>query len=348
MELRTEGKSPEKCRWTWAPGALRGLSRNTLRVADVMSKDVVTATAEDTLLAVAQQMLTQSISCVVVTHKGRVVGILTEKDMLDLVAGGGVDLQRVGVSERMSSPVDTIAADASLLEADRMMETMRVRRLPVVENGRLAGIVTQTDITRALTSLNSLGGVSDIMTRHVVTVPIDATAMEAARMMSCAKLSCLIVTREAKVVGILTEKDLLKRVIALQKDPAQARVLDVMSLPVVTIPSTCSILDASRKMETMHFHRLLVSDEKGICGLVTQTDIMQAVRESSEAAESQQRLVKEELADLLQHAVRDLQRVRDFLGGIPRPSAEPDLPAGIEPSLSEQTISYAASSVEES
>lgn len=109
--------------------------------------------------------------------------------------------------------------------------TLRVRRLPVVENGRLVGIVTQTDITRALISLNSLGGVSDIM--------------------------------------------------------------------------------------TMHFHRLLVTDDKGICGLVTQTDIMRAVRESSEAAESQQRLLKEELADLLQRAVRDMQRVRDFLGGIP-------------------------------
>ena len=248
-----------------------------MRVADVMSKDVVTATPEDTLLAVAQQMLTQSISCVVVTHQARVVGILTEKDMLDFVAGGDTDFRRVAVSERMSSPVDTIAAEASLLEADRMMETLCVRRLPVVENGRLAGIVTQTDITRALISLNSLGGVSDIMTRHVATVSIDATAMEAARMMSCANFSCLIVTREEKIVGILTEKDLLKRVIAPQKDPTQIRVLDVMSLPVVTIPPNCSILDASRKMETMHFHRLLVSDGKGICGLVTQTDIMRAV-----------------------------------------------------------------------
>lgn len=224
--------------------------------------------------------------------------------------------------------------------------TLRVRRLPVVENGRLVGIVTQTDITRALISLNSLGGVSDIMTTHVATMPIDATAMEAARMMSHANLSCLIVTRAEKIVGILTEKDLLKRVIALQKDPTQARVLDVMSLPVVTIPSHCSILDASRKMETMHFHRLLVTGDKGICGLVTQTDIMRAVRESSEAAESQQRLLKEELADLLQRAVRDMQRVRDFLGGIPRPPAEPDLPASIEPSLSEQTVSCADSSSE--
>lgn len=165
-------------------------------------------------------------------------------------------------------------------------------------------------------------------------------------MMAGADVSCLIVTREGKVAGILTEKDLLKRVIALQKDPTRARVLDIMSLPIVTIPPSCSIRDASRKMETMHFHRLLVTDEKGICGLVTQADIMRAVRESSEAVEAQQRLWKEELADLLQRTVRDMQRVRDFLGDIPVPPAEPDLSARIEPSLSEQTVSCAVPSAQ--
>jgi CBS domain-containing protein len=283
-------------------------------VGDIMSKDVVTAAPDDRMSSVAQKMSEQSISCVVVTYKGRAIGILTEKDMLNTVAGGGTELYRLGVSERMSSPVDTIRADMSLLEADRMMEVKCIRRLPVVENGRLVGIVTQTDIARALISLNSLGCVSDIMTKHVATVHIDATAMEAARLMSCSNISCLIVTHEERIAGILTEKDLLKRIVALQKDPTQTRVVDVMSLPVVTVPSSCSIFDASKKMETMHFHRLLVTDGKAICGVVTQTDIMRAVRRSFEAVESQQHTLKMEMVDLLQRTVRDLQRVRDFLG----------------------------------
>ena len=238
----------------------------------------------------------------------------------------------------MSSPVDTIPADLSIFEADRMMQSRCIRRLPVVDSGHLVGLVTQTDITRALISLNSLGCIADIMTKHVATIAAEATAMEAARRMACSNLSCLAVTREEQIVGILTEKDLFKRIIALQKDPTQTRVLDVMSLPVVTIDSRCSILDASKRMETMHFHRLLVAEGPTICGIVTQTDIMRAVRKASEAVESQQCVLKEELTDVLQHAIRDLQRVRDFLGDIPHPPAEADLSEGIIPPPSKEMV----------
>jgi CBS domain-containing protein len=283
---------------------------------------------------------------VVVVCRERVVGILTETDMLDLVAGGAANPHQVAVSERMSSPVDTIPVDTSMLEADRMMETRCLRRLPVLENGRLAGIVTQTDITRALLSLNSLGCVSDIMTKQVATVSADATVMEAARRMSCANLSCLVVMREEKTAGILTTKDLLRRIVALHKDPTQTRVLDVMSLPVATIPSHCSILDASRKMEDKHYHRLLVTDGTAICGIVTQTDIMRAVRRSREAVDSQQRILKEELADLLQHAIRDMQRVRDFLSDIPSRPTEADLPVSTDSPVVEPMVSCVASTSE--
>jgi predicted transcriptional regulator len=348
VEPRTNVNGAEVRRPACAPNNLRGLCRNALCAGDIMSKDIVTAAPDDTILSVARNMSEQSISGVVVTDKGRVVGILTEKDMLNTVAGGSAELYRLTVSERMSSPVDTISAEVSILEADRIMEVKCIRRLPVVENGRLVGIVTQTDITRALISLNSLGCVSDIMTKHVATVPIDATVMEAARLMSCSNISCLVVTHEERFAGILTEKDLLKRIMALQKDPAQTRVVDVMSLPVVTVPSHCSIFEASKKMETMHFHRLLVTDGKAICGLVTQTDIMRAVRRSFEAVESHQQSLKMEMTDLLQRAIRDIQRVRDFLGDIPHPPAEAGISARIAPAPVEEMVSCASSMSEES
>jgi CBS domain-containing protein len=339
MEPRTDVNSPEVRRPACAPDDSHGLRRNTLRVGDIMSRDVVTAAPDDTMFSAAQKMSAQSISCVVVTYKERVVGILTVKDMLNTVAGRDAELCRLGVSERMSSPVDTVSPEMSILEADRIMEIKCIRRLPAVENGRLVGIVTQTDVTRALISLNSLGCVSDIMTKHVATVPIDATAVEAARMMSCSNISCLIVTHGEKIGGILTEKDLLNRIVAPQKDPMQTRVVDVMSLPVVTVPPRCSILDATKKMDTMHFHRLLVTDSKAICGIVTQTDIMRAVRGSFEAVESRQQALKMELADLLQRAMRDMQRVRDFLGGSPLPPAEASMSASIAPPTIEQMVS---------
>jgi CBS domain-containing protein len=319
MESRTEVSSLKAGGVIRTPVLVWGPRRDTLRVGEIMSQEVVTATPEDTIFSVAQKMADQNVTCVVVTNKGRVVGILTEKDMLSTMAGQRTVSCGLCVSGQMTSPVDTVTPETSLLEADRIMETHCIRRLPVVEDGQLVGIVTQTDITRVFISLSSLGCVSEIMTQPVTTVSVDAMALEAARLISCSNLSCLLVMHDQTAAGVLTERDLLKRVIAPQKDLTQTRVADVMSLPVVTIPATCSILDASNKMETRHFHRLFVTDGQKICGIVTQTDIMGAVRRSTEALESQQRTVQEELTVLVQRAIRDLQRVRDFLDDIPHP-----------------------------
>jgi CBS domain-containing protein len=317
MDPRTGEQGPDVSNAVFVPDLWRGLGRNNFRVGDVMSKEPVTAMPDETILCVAQKMAEQRVSCVVVLYKDRVVGILTEKDMLDAVAGRDTEMQYVRAAERMSSPVETISPQVSILEADRMMETRCIRRLPVVENGQLIGILTQTDITRALLSLRALCSVADIMTKRVATVDVEATMVEAARLMSCSNISCLVVLHDERIVGILTERDLLKRVIALRRDPNQTRVVDVMSLPVVTISPACSILSASKKMEAMHFHRLLVADEQGICGIITQSDIMRAVRRSSEAAEARQHALEMELADLVQRTIRDLQRVRAFLDEVP-------------------------------
>jgi len=167
---------------------------------------------------------------------------------------------------------------------------------------------------------------------------VEATVLEAARLISCSGLSCLLVMQGATAAGVLTERDLLNRVLALQKDLVQTRVAAVMSQPVVTIPATCSVLEASKKMETMHFHRLFVTGEGGICGIVTQADILSAVRRASETAESQQRVIQEELTDLLHHVIRDLQRVRDFLGDIPHPSDSADQSANAAPPTPAETV----------
>ncbi len=326
MELRVDVQDPEAGRAAGASESTRGSHLDILRVADIMSKDVVTAALDDTVLSVAQKMSELRVSCVVVTDRGRVVGILTEKDMLNSVAGRDKEFDRLRVSERMSSPVDTIPAHVSVLEADRMMDVKCIRRLPVVEDGQLVGIVTQTDITRGLISLNSLRYVSDVMTRHVASIRSDATAVEAARAMSTSNISCLVAMHEQEVAGIVTEKDLLTRVVAFHKDPMQTRVADVMSRPVMAVPSHCSILSAGKKMEAMHFHRLLVMDDKTVCGIITQTDIMRAIRSAFDAAESQRHALETKLDDLVQHVILEMQRIRGFLRGIPTPPARGDAP----------------------
>ncbi len=339
MESTMDGNGSEGGKSLRATDTSLGPHRDILRVADIMSKDVVTATLDDTVFSVAQKMSELRVSCVVVTDQEQVVGILTEKDMLNSVALRDVEFRRLKVAERMSRPVDTIRADVSVFEADRLMDTLCVRRLPVLENGRLVGIVTQTDITRGLISLNSLRYVSDIMSRRIASVPGDATVVDAARLMSTSNISCLVVMHRQEVAGIITEKDLLKRVVALHRDPTQTRVADVMSCPVVSVPSSWSILSASKKMETLHFHRLLVMDDKTVCGIITQTDIMRAIRSAFDAVESQRRAMEAELSDVVQRVILDMQKMRGVLQDLPNSSAQGDATAHTIPPTAESLAS---------
>ena len=258
-----------------------------LTIQDIMSTEVITATLSDTVCSAAIKMSENNVSCVVVLDDDRVTGIITEKDVLQAVTGEDADFQLQNVSDRMSTPVQVISPGRSVIQAGKIMEAKSVRRLPVTEGHKLVGIVTQTDITRGLISLTSLRYVTDIMSGNIATADDQTTVAEAARIMSSRDISCVVVLHRNELAGILTEKDLLKRVVALSKNATQTRVAAVMSCPVTSAPPSCSILSASKMMEKMHIHRLVIMDGKEVCGIVTQTDVMRAVRSELERREQE-------------------------------------------------------------
>jgi CBS domain-containing protein len=200
------------------------------------------------------------------------------------------------------------------------MAAKKIKRLPVVENDQLVGIVTQTDITRGLVSLSPLRAVSEIMNSQVATVQAAANVTEAAQMMAARGISCVVAMHRDQVAGILTEKDVLRRVVALRKDPGRTLVSDVMSCPLTTVPLSHSVLSTGRKMDSLHLHRVVVMDGQEVCGIVTQTDIMQAVRIELERLEGEHRVAKDELTYLLGRVMHDLQELRAFLRGTDAPS----------------------------
>ncbi len=121
----------------------------------------------------------------------------------------------------MSRDVYTISPETPILDAERIMHERGFRRLPVVKRGRLVGIVTLSDIRGAKPSpatslsiweLNYLVAritVGEIMTKDVITISPKATIEEAASIMRERKVGALPVVEEGKLVGIITESDLL-------------------------------------------------------------------------------------------------------------------------------------------
>ncbi|MCK4791518.1 MAG: CBS domain-containing protein, partial [Desulfobacteraceae bacterium] len=91
-------------------------------------------------------------------------------------------------------------------------------------------------------------------------------------------ISCLVAMDNDTIVGIFTERDHLMRVIAAKRDPDQTSLKDVMSSPVVTVPSVYSILSTRRLLEKTGIRRLVVVDNETLCGVVTQTDILKSVK----------------------------------------------------------------------
>lgn len=126
------------------------------------------------------------------------------------------------VGKRMRFPVITVAPDMPIIEALNLMKRERIRRTPVVKDGRLVGIVSDKDLLNAspspVTSLSvwemnyllSKITVKDVMTKEVLSIGEDTPIEEAARIMADNKIGGLPVMRGEQVVGIITETDIFK------------------------------------------------------------------------------------------------------------------------------------------
>lgn len=117
------------------------------RVRDVMNAPVRTVGSAESVVAAARTLSAHDIGSLVVTQGGDVAGIVTESDVVRVVAGGG-DPEGVAVADVMSAPVVTVAADCAVHEAAERLRDNDIKKLPVAEDGDLVGIVTASDLAR--------------------------------------------------------------------------------------------------------------------------------------------------------------------------------------------------------
>ena len=115
--------------------------------------------------------------------------------------------------------------------------------------------------------------VEDVMVREVVTISENASVKEAAGIMNQFEIGSIIAVRKGKAIGIVTERDLLKRVIAEGMDAKKTRVKDIMSSPLIVIAPGTELEEALRLMFEKKIKKLVVVDQKRLIGLVSLTDI---------------------------------------------------------------------------
>ena len=119
-----------------------------LNVEDVMIDDVITIGVDDTIHKAVKLMNKHEIGCLVVILKGKPIGIITERDMLRRVLAKSVDPEKVTVSDILSAPLIMGKPKMEIENAVRLMFKTKIKKLPVVQRGKLIGLVTLTDLTR--------------------------------------------------------------------------------------------------------------------------------------------------------------------------------------------------------
>jgi len=118
-------------------------------VYDVMTPNVVTIRPDQTIESAARIMANHGISSIVVYNNGKAVGILTEKDILTRIVAVGHDPRKITVSEIMTPDIVVCSPDTSIEEACRTMKMNKIKKLAVMQDDILSGIVSLTDIANS-------------------------------------------------------------------------------------------------------------------------------------------------------------------------------------------------------
>lgn len=127
--------------------------RMSLVVQNIMVSNVITTEKHALVIDAVKIMNRHGIGCLVAMEDGSPVGIVTERDLLKRVLGESKNPKKIRVQEIMSSPLIVAKPDMDIEKVTRLMFDRKIKKLPIVEDGKLVGLVTFTDLLRFQPSL---------------------------------------------------------------------------------------------------------------------------------------------------------------------------------------------------
>jgi CBS domain-containing protein len=255
-----------------------------------MVSEVITIIPENTLYEAARIMGENHVGSLIVMKYETPVGIITERDLLRAVVDreialekdwlvGGVSIKEVGVEKVMSYPLISISPKASIREAAQKMIEKKIRRLPVIDSGKLVGIVTAADLIRCLPetpkSMHMWFEVDYFMSKGTITADEETSIEGVAKIMGEKSIGSVIITSYGEPIGIFTERDLLTKFLAKDRS-LKVVVGKVCSSPLITAPLGISIHDAAAIMSKKRIKRLPITKEGKLAGILSARDLVEA------------------------------------------------------------------------
>jgi predicted transcriptional regulator len=144
----------------------------SIETGKVMVDKVITTKKEAAVEDAVKLMNKHEIGCLVVVENGKPVGIITERDLLKRVLSKSKELRNMKVMEIMSEPLLSVAPGMQIEQAVKLMFKNKIKKLPVIEKGKLVGLVTLTDILRIQPQLIKMYKIfsSDLVPRRMKKV----------------------------------------------------------------------------------------------------------------------------------------------------------------------------------
>ena len=195
----------------------RKLSDAHVHVSSCYSDELITVEKDVEVKEVAGKMIEKGISSIVVTDKGSIVGIVTKTDLIKVLKGCKEPLEKV-----MQKEVHRIEKGSRLLEARKMMIHYGIKKLLVVEKNKLVGILTESDVAKALGLFRKLAEgnhwdekmrkilVDDVMSSPVITLKPKDTIDECVKLMLENDISGVAVVEDGEIKGMATKTDLVR------------------------------------------------------------------------------------------------------------------------------------------
>jgi signal-transduction protein with cAMP-binding, CBS, and nucleotidyltransferase domain len=265
------------------------------RVGDFMHRNLEVVPPETMVINAAERMSGKYIGSLLVQPtdpEGRVFrrsGIVTETDLMGKVLARGMDSALARVDQVMTSPLLTITPDCSMLDASHLMETNHVRHLCVSDEEKIVGVISVRDLVRYF--VDSEGGplrdldnvfrplsvLRVLMQTTLETIESERMVLEAAQTMAEKRIGSLLVLEAGDMVGLVTETDMVRKVIAAGLPARSTSVGAVMNAPLIQIDINDSARDASRIMAEKRIRHLAVTEDNKVVGLLSLRDLVKVV-----------------------------------------------------------------------
>jgi len=123
-----------------------------------------------------------------------------------------------------------------------------------------------------------MGQVRDIMQKNVITIQEDKSALDAAKLISEKDISFLVIVKDDKPIGVITERDFVRKIAAQDKQASLIPLTEIMSYKFRWVSPSTEIEDAVQKMLNHSIRRLIVLENKKLVGVITQTDLADFLR----------------------------------------------------------------------